>query len=358
MHFDYHTRYRDAQALLPGWGGRIAYALLALALLGLPLLASKFVLGEAAYLFILAIASLGLMLLTGFTGQVSLGHAAFLAVGAYAQAWCLGRGVPFPLALVCAAGLAAAVGALLGLPAIRVSGLYLAMVTLAFSVIVTHVAGHWSSVTGGFTGLAVNAPEVAGVSLGTPRAFYYLCLALLVAVLALLINLGRSSLGRALVGVRDSEAAAYALGLPVARIKVLAFVASAGITGLAGALLAHHLQYLTPDAFTLLLSMELVLMVVIGGLGSWRGAVLGALLIGLLPAFISRFKPLLPDSVAKQFGLETFLFGLVLAVFVLFEPTGLNGRWLKLRALFETFPLYRRSTFKAPKRYMKSERAR
>jgi branched-chain amino acid transport system permease protein len=344
--------------LLPHTPGRVAYALLVLLLLALPFVATRFVVGELSYLFIGAIASLGLMLLTGYTGQVSLGHAAFMAVGAYAQAVLLTRGVPLPLALAAAGLLSAGVGALLGLPAIRVSGLYLAMVTLAFSVLVTHVAGHWASVTGGFTGLAVPAPEVAGLSLGTPVAFYFLCLGVLVVVLVLLLNLTRSSLGRSLVGVRDSEAASYALGLPVRRIKVLAFAGSAGITGLAGALLAHHLQYLTPDAFTLLLSMELVLMVVIGGLGSLRGAVLGALLIGLLPAFISRIKPLLPDSVAKQFGLETFVFGLVLALFVLFEPMGLNGRWLKLRALFETFPLYRRDTFRRGKRYMKSERLR
>ena len=141
-------------------------------------------------------------------------------------------------------------------------------------------------------------------------------------------------------------------------MKVGAFALSAGITGLAGALLAHHLKYLTPDGFTLLLSLELVLMVVIGGLGSLRGAILGAVLISLLPTAISRIKPFLPDSIAKQFGLETFIFGFVLAVFVLFEPMGLNGRWLKIRSFLESFPLYRRDTFKRNKRYMKSERYR
>jgi branched-chain amino acid transport system permease protein len=123
-------------------------------------------------------------------------------------------------------------------------------------------------------------------------------------------------------------------------------------------MLAHHLKYLTPDGFTLLLSLELVLMVVIGGLGSLRGAVLGAVLISSLPTAISRIKPFLPESVAKQFGLETFIFGLVLALFVLFEPMGLNGRWLKIRSLLESFPIYRKDTFKRNKRYMKSERYR
>jgi branched-chain amino acid transport system permease protein len=298
------------------------------------------------------------MLLTGFTGQVSLGHAAFLAVGAYAHAWLLAQGWPWLVSVASASMLSAAVGILLGMPAIRVSGLYLAMVTLAFSVLITHIAGHWTSVTGGFTGMAVNSPSVLGWSLAKPAAFYFTCLAALILVVLALVNLTRSSLGRAMIAVRDSEAAAYSMGIPVDAVKIWAFAGSAGVTGLAGALLSHHLQYITPDAFTLLLSMELVLMVVIGGLGSVRGAVLGAMLIGLLPPFISRIKPLLPEQVAKQFGLETFVFGLVLALFVLFEPTGLNGRWLKLRMLLETFPLYRKDTFRRVKRYMKSERYR
>ena len=356
MHFDYHTRYSEGTALFKRPADKLAYGLLLAALLVLPAVLSPFFLGELSYVFILCVASLGLMFLTGFTGQVSLGHAAFLAIGAYAHAWFLARGLPWPLSLPLAALLTAVVGVLLGIPAIRVSGLYLAMVTLAFSIIVEQVIGLWSSVTGGFTGLAVEDPKLLGWSLSGPKAFYYTCLLVLVGVLLGLLNLLRSATGRALVGVRDSEAAAYALGIHVQGHKVAAFGVSAGVCGLAGGLLAHHLKYLTPDGFTLLLSLELVLMVVIGGLGSLRGAVLGAILISLLPTAISRIKPLLPDSISKQFGLEIFVFGLVLAIFVLFEPGGLNARWLKLRALLQSFPLYRRDTFKRQKRYMKSER--
>jgi len=356
MRFDYNTRYRDSFALLRHTDQRIAYALLAALLLALPWLASNYLVGELAYVFILCIASLGLMVLTGYTGQVSLGHAAFLAVGAYGHAWMLGQGVPLMVSLPLAGLLCGLCGLALGIPAIRVSGLYLAMVTLAFSAIVTHVIGQWSAVTGGFTGLAVPDPMLAGLSLGGGKAFYFFCLALLALVLLALLNLLRSAIGRAFVGVRDSEAAAFSLGIPVARVKVAAFALSAGVTGLAGALLAHHTRYLTPDAFTLILSMELVLMVVIGGLGSLRGAILGAILISLLPTLISRIKPFLPDQIAQQFGLETFIFGFILALFVLFEPTGINGRWIKLRMLVQSFPLYRRDTFKRTKRYMKSER--
>lgn len=356
MRFDYNTRYRDSVTLLRHTDERVAYGLLGMLLLALPWLASNYLVSELAYVFILCIAALGLMVLTGYTGQVSLGHAAFLAVGAYGHAWMLNQGVPLLLSLPLAGLLCAACGLALGFPAIRVSGLYLAMVTLAFSVIATHVIGHWGSVTGGFTGLAVPDPVVAGLALGGGKAFYFFCLLALVLVLVALLNLLRSAMGRAFVGVRDSEAAAYSLGIAVGRVKVTAFALSAGVTGLAGALLAHHTKYLTPDAFTLILSMELVLMVVIGGLGSLRGAILGAILISLLPTLISRIKPLLPDHIAKQFGLETFIFGLILALFVLFEPGGINGRWIKLRALVQSFPLYRRDTFKRSKRYMKSER--
>jgi branched-chain amino acid transport system permease protein len=358
MRFHYNTTYLDPTRLLRYGTDRLVYGLLMLALLALPWVLPVYFVGEASYLLILCIASIGLMVVTGYTGQVSLGHAAFIAIGAYAHAWFLNHDVPFLLSLPLAGLVAGLVGIAVGLPAIRVSGLYLAMVTLAFSIIVEHVAGRWKWATGGFSGTNVPDAEIFGVALDDSTAFYYLCLAVLLLVFLGTLNLLRGQIGRAFVGIRDSEAAAHSLGIWVAGYKVLAFALSAFFTGIAGGLFAHYIQFLTPDGFTLLLSMELVLMVVIGGLGSLRGAILGALLIGLLPTFISQVKPLLPDQISKQFGLEIFIFGLVLAVFVLFEPTGLNGRWLKFRALLETFPLYRRDTFRRGKVYMRSERYR
>ena len=356
MRFHYDTSYRDSRRLLRYTGGRIAYALLILTLLVIPWLLPKYYVGEISYVFIMCIASLGLMVLVGYTGQVSLGHSAFIAIGAYTHTWLLAQGVPLPLSMVLAAAMTGAIGLVIGLPAIRVSGLYLAMVTLAFAILTEHVIGHWKSVTGGFSGLSVGNPILMGYDLSGLKPFYYLCLGVLVLVVLGLVNLLRAQTGRAFMGVRDSEAAAYSLGIWVAGTKVLAFVVSAMVTGLAGALLAHHVRFLTPEGFGLILSLELVLMVTIGGLGSVRGALLGALLISMLPTFISRIKPLLPDQIAKQFGLETFVFGLVLALFVLFEPKGLNGRWIKFKAFMQTFPLYRQDMFKRGKTYMKSER--
>jgi branched-chain amino acid transport system permease protein len=358
MRFAYDTSYFDAQRLLRYRSQWLAYGVLALGLIAAPWLLPAYYVGELNYLFIIAIASLALMILTGFTGQVSLGHAAFMAIGAYAHTWFLNQGLGFLASLLSASVLTGAVGLAIGLPAIRVSGLYLAMVTLACSLVTEQIIGRWKDVTGGYSGISVPPPVVFGFDFGTLRAFYFLCLVILVLVFVGLLNLVRARTGRAFVGVRDSEAAAYTLGIWVNGYKVLAFVISAFVTGIAGALLAHQLQFLTPDAFSLTLSLELVLMVVIGGLGSLRGAIFGAVLIGMLPTLISKLKPLLPASVSAQFGLETFVFGLILAVFVMFEPGGLNGRWLKLKVLFESFPMYRRATFRRGKTYMHSERYR
>ena len=266
MRFHYDTTYRDGQTLLRYPVGRIAYVVLLLALLAIPWVLPKYYVGEISYLFIMCIASLGLMVLVGYTGQVSLGHSAFIAIGAYTHTWLLSQGVPFGMSILMASCFSGAIGLVIGLPAIRVSGLYLAMVTLAFAILTEHTIGHWKSVTGGFNGLSVGNPVIAGFDMAGLKPFYYLCLGVLVLVLLGLVNLIRAKTGRAFMGVRDSEAAAYSLGIWVAGYKVLAFVISAMVTGLGGALLAHHVRFLTPEGFGLIMSLELVLMVTIGGL--------------------------------------------------------------------------------------------
>jgi len=350
--------YLDSRVLLRTPRERLVYAALAAALLALPFLLPTYYVGELSFIFIMCVASLGLMTLTGYTGQVSLGQAAFIGIGAYVHANLLTLGVPLPLALAGAAAGAALAGLAIGFPAIRISGLHLAMVTLAFSILTEHVLGRWKSVTGGHGGMPVPDPSLFGWSLGGPRAFYFFCLVVLCVVLLLLLNLLRSATGRAFIGIRDSEVAAQGLGIRVGRTKVLAFAMSAGTCGVAGALLAHQTQFITPEAFGLALSLQLVLMVFVGGMGSLRGAILGALLIGLLPSLISEFKALLPRRISEQSGLELFVYGAVLCFFVLIEPRGLNGRWLKLRAWLANFPMVRQTSSRPTKVYMHSERSR
>jgi branched-chain amino acid transport system permease protein len=172
------------------------------------------------------------------------------------------------------------------------------------------------------------------------------------------INLTRSPTGRAMVAIRDSEISAQSLGVNLVRYKTVAFALSAGITGLAGALLGHKMRYISPDAFNILLSIQLLLMVVVGGLGSIHGAILGAIFVGGLPQAIALMRDYLPTAIARTPGLEPGLFGIVMVSVVLFEPLGIYGRWLKIKAYFDYFPLYRRATFKRQRSYLKTERVR
>jgi len=358
MRFIRRTHYIQDIALFKHEGQIFWYCALMIALLASPFLLSNFYLGELSMVFIYAIAGVGLMLLTGYTGLVSLGHAAFLAIGAYTHAYLLARGWPFLVSIPAATFFTAAIGGIVGIPALRMTGIYLAVATLAFAIIVEQILSHWVSVTGGFRGMAVQPPAIGNLSLDSSVAFYFVCLATLLICLLLALNLLRSPTGRAMTAIRDSEISAQSMGIHLAYTKTLAFTISAGFTGLAGCLLAHKIGYLAPDSFTLLTSIQLLLMVVIGGLGSLHGVIYGAMFIGLLPQGIALLRDTLPPAVAQIPGLEPGVFGLILVLVLIYEPLGIYGRWLKIRNYFEEFPLYRKATHKRQRRYLRTERLR
>ena len=199
--------------------------------------------------------------------------------------------------------------------------------------------------------MAVGDISLLGMDIDTEWKLYYIAVAVLVLVMLGALNILRSPTGRAFVAIRDSEHAAQSLGVNLATTKTLAFAISAAFTGLAGALYAHKLLYISPEAFTIFMSIELLLMVVIGGLGSLHGVVFGAAFVILLPQAIAIFRDKLPSMVAEQPGLESAFFGLILVLVILFEPLGIYGRWLKIKHYFSVFPLYRKSTFKRQKSY-------
>jgi branched-chain amino acid transport system permease protein len=358
MRFLLKTDYRQDFRLFRHKGQMFWYGLLALVLVVAPLLIDSFYVGELALVCIYAIAGIGVMLLVGYTGLVSLGHAAFLAIGAYTHAWLLSRGWPLPLALATAGLASATIGGLLGLPTMRMTGIYLAIATLAFAVIVEQVIMRWESVTGGYRGMVVPDAHLFGLDFSNPLAFYFLCLVILVACMLAALNILRGPTGRAMTAVRDSEISAQSMGIHLARTKSVSFALSAGFTGLAGGLLAHRLGYLAPDAFTLLISIQLLLMVVVGGLGSMHGVIFGAIFIGLLPLCIALIRDVLPGRIAELPGLEPGVFGLILILFLVYEPLGIYGRWCKIRLYLDVFPLYRKATFKRQKSYLRTERLR
>lgn len=356
MRFIFKTSYAQDIQLAKHGGHRFWYSLLALALVVAPWLVDEYWLAQLTFVLIYAVVGLGLMLLAGFTGQFSIGHAAFLGTGAYTQAVLVNMGVPFALALVAAAVLSAAVGVLVALPALRVKGIYLGIATLAFGFIVEEVFARWERVTGGNAGLHVHSPTLFGHDVGSGAPFYFVCLVVAVLCTLGILNLLRAPTGRAFVAIRDSEISAQSMGIHLARYKTLSFAISAALAGLGGALYAHKISFLSPDQFSILQSIDLLLLVVIGGLGSVHGAFLGAIFIITMPQLISMSKDWLPETIGQAPGLQGLVYGLVLIAFVLFEPLGLYGRWLKIRTWLQLFPFYRRGMFKRQKSFTKSDR--
>jgi branched-chain amino acid transport system permease protein len=380
MRFIFKTDYRQDLGLFRDGFQRNWYALLLVLLLALPFLLPDFRV-DFSLMLIYGLCGLSLMVLAGYTGLVSLGHAAFLGIGAYAHVYFAQTlGLPWIVSVTLAGLVAAAAGVLVGLPALRMTGIYLSIATLAFALIIQEVFSRWEAVTGGLKGEAVDRPKIFGFSLQDDTSFYFLCLAFLLGALWLTRNLLRAPTGRAWIAIRDSEIAAQSMGVNLAIYKTMAFAYSAGLIGIAGALFAHQVGFLAPDIFTVLLSIQFLLMVVVGGLGSLHGAILGAAFVALVPVVISEARDVTPDwfgslfavfggdastavydaadRFVKQPGLEPGIFGLILVLFILFEPQGLYGRWVKIKLYFSQFPLYRRASFKRQKAYMRSERLR
>ena len=380
MRFQFKTSYNQDIRLFRDKVDAAWYGLLAIVVVALPFVMDDYYVGESTWVFIYGICGVSLMVLVGYTGLVSLGHAAFLGIGAYAHAFFIMHGAPWIVAMVLAVVITTACGLIVGLPALRMTGIYLAIATLAFSVIIQEVFSRWESVTHGFAGMKVDKPVIFGVEFHDERSFYYLCLFFLVIVLWLTRNLLRAPTGRAWIAIRDSEIAAQSMGVNLAIYKSMAFAYSAAVMGLAGALFAHKIAFLAPDIFTILLSIQFLLLVIVGGLGSLHGAIFGAVFVALLPPVIAILRDSIPDSMnqlardtgvaplgmlgnavgefLRKPGVEAGIFGLILVLVILLEPLGMYGRWLKLKLFFSTFPMYKASTFKRQKSYMRSERLR
>ena len=356
MRFIFKTDYAQDIRLIKHGGQAFWYGLLALFLLAAPWVVPEYWLAQLSFVLIYGIIGLGLMLLAGYTGQFSMGHAAFVGVGAYAQAFLTNAGLPFPLAMLCAAVLAALVGVVVGLPALRVKGIYLGIATLAFGFIVEEVFARWEKLTGGNAGMHVKAPAIGGWHIDSGEGFYFIALITAVLCTLAILNLLRSATGRAFVAIRDSEISAQSMGIHLARYKTLSFAISAALAGLGGALYAHKISFISPEQFGVLQSIDLLLLVVIGGLGSVHGAFLGAAFLITMPQLIAISKDYLPNAIGQAPGLQSVVYGVVLIGFVMFEPLGLYGRWLKVRTYFELFPFYRKGMFKRQKSFTKSDR--
>ena len=277
---------------------------------------SRYVLFICNLAMVYAILALGLNLLMGYAGQISVGHAAFFGIGAYTSAiLCVDHGWSFWGALPAAVLVSSAFGLVLGFPTLRVRGHYLILATLGFGEIVRLVLQNWQEVTKGPTGIVGIPPiQIAGVPFATEQRFYYVALAFLVLALFVTYRVVRARSGRELITVRDNELAAELMGVHTVRVKLFAFTVSAAFAGVAGALYAHMGGFISPDVFTFEVSVTVLVMVMLGGAGTIFGPVLGAVVLTALPELLREFKEL-----------YLVFYGIGILLLAIFLPRGIAG---------------------------------
>lgn len=320
-------------------------AALLIALILAPMLVGNYTLTIMVTVLIAVVGAVGLNLLTGTTGLISLGQAGFLAVGAYGNA-VLMVDYSWPVWLSLPAGglVAAAISLLVGIPSLRLKGLYLAITTLAFAFIISHVILYAEPITHGPNGIFVNGATIFGFNVQKGPPLYYLALTVTVLVVLMVLNIQRTRIGRAWLAIRDHDIAARAMGIDLTRYKLLAFVMSSFIVGVAGGLMSLQIRFINIDVFALILSIEALAIIILGGLGSVAGAILGAVFLTLLPEGIRMFFNLILEPGSAFYSTYVYeirgvAYGAVIVAFLRFKPDGLIGLWRDQKKFWSNWPL-------------------
>jgi branched-chain amino acid transport system permease protein len=309
-----------------------------------PLYLGNYWLGVCNLIGITIITVTGLNILTGYCGQLSIGHAGFMAVGAYTAGILTGElGLPFPVGLLCAGLSAGLIGIIFGLPSVRVRGFYLAITTIAAQFIIIWVINHWTPVTGGFLGMNVPRASLFGFVFKTDASQFYLIMVVVALCIFFVKNLTRGRVGRAFIAVRDNDLAAEVMGINLLYYKLLAFFIGCFLAGIAGALYAYWTGFLNGENFTLTDSILYIGMVIIGGLGTTIGPILGAVVIRLLQQLIIYISPFIEKAIPSlstgfTTGLGPMVFGLAIILFLILEPRGLAHRWTLFKAAYRLWP--------------------
>ena len=342
----YHRTYASELRLRSTRAEYVRLGLMVVLLLVLPFVLDNYWLSIVNTILIAVIGAVGLNILVGYTGQISLGQGGFMAVGAYSSAILSERmGMPVPLAIVFAVLLTAAIGTFFGLPGLRLKGLYLAIATLASQQIIEFVIRRWGWLTESKGYITLSRLEVFGWTL--PRetfeqSWYWILMVLAVLAVLAARNLFRTGLGRSFMAVRDQDIAAEAIGVNLTTAKLTAFAVSSGFVGLAGALTAHYTETVTWEAFTLNVSITYLAMIIVGGLGSIAGAVYGAIFMSLLPVLIRTVAdvvgPAAPWLSNQLPAIQNAVFGLVIILFLIIEPRGLNRLWERAKEYVRYWP--------------------
>ncbi|GFM35605.1 branched-chain amino acid ABC transporter permease [Desulfovibrio psychrotolerans] len=338
----FYTSYAAEDALFPSRFQKGCLALFFAALLACPLALDAYAISVLNLILIAVIGAVSLNLLTGMCGQMSLGHGAFVGVGAYGAAVLSNMGLPFFAALLGGGLLAAMVGMFFGIPSLRLKGIYLAISTLAAQLILEYVFLHWSGFTGGANGLPVEPPQIFGYSFDSDASIFYLILGVTTLSVLAVSNVARCRSGRAFVAIRDYHQSAENVGVNLFTFKLQAFGFSSFLAGIAGGLWAHYTMYITPEQFSISLSVSYLAMIIIGGMGSVLGSIFGAIFITLLPEALNLITTglagIAPDMSALIIPMKEGVFGLMLVLFLIFEPEGLARKWRLTKAYWKLYP--------------------
>ena len=317
----FHENYKNDERVFQTWFVKAWLIAFLIACALFPLVGSKYMISIMTEVGIAIIACHGLNILTGFTGQISLGHAAFLGVGAYTCSILIQHGVPFIIALPMAGVMAALIGMIFGIPSLRLRGLYLAIATIAAQFIIEFTIRRWDSLTGGVEGMFVEPGTLGPFHFDSRLQLYYLTFFLAVAATIIIKNIVRARSGRAFVAIR---------------------AVSSFFAGIAGALLAQYLEVITHESFTIHQSIDYLAMCIIGGLGHVLGGIYGVgfwfILERILEVVTTNLNTAFPDHITWFVSIKEIVFGCVIVLFLIFEPDGLAARWRTIRAYWKLWP--------------------
>jgi branched-chain amino acid transport system permease protein len=337
----FHENYAQEMAILSSrrqWG---TVAALIVFLFACPLFLSDRMLTILTTMGIAVVSVHGLNILTGYCGQISIGHSGFMAVGGYTSAiLCAKLGWPFWVALPCGALAAGVAGLLFGLPSLKIKGFYLIMATIAAQFIIIWIIIQLRSLTGGTDGLLVPKPEIGPIGLVSKTSYYYLVMVFVVLATVTAHNIVRTRSGRAFIAIRDNELAAEVMGISLWSYKLQAFFIGCIYAGVAGSLLIHYVRFASIEQFPFWDSVWYLGMLIVGGMGSTAGAILGVVALKLLDELVTVAGPILAAAVAPQAAASLALIthGLVIIIFLIFEPRGLHHRWEIIKTYFRLWP--------------------
>ena len=340
---DFKTSYTADMTIFESRTARAMMGIFLCLLFSLPLYTPGYLLDIINRIGIAVIGAIGLNILTGFTGQISLGNAAFMAIGAFSCGYLGTRfNMPFYLSIPLAGLITASFGMFVGIPSLRIKGLYLAMATLAAHFIVEFIIVKWESVTGGVAGLTIPTPKLGSFAIDTDARLFFLIFVIAMCAVLFAKNLFRTKVGKAFVAIRDQAISAEVMGVNILKYKLLSFGISSFYVGVAGALIAYQAKIISPETFPVTVAIDYLGMIIIGGLGSILGSIYGAIFITLLPELLRMVTTSLsgsfPELINKLAAMKELVFGMLVIAFLIFEPDGMAARWHSIKSYWKLYP--------------------